>query len=182
VIQCPEGDFEVHTAHVPPGSSNLWVKIEVLEGIFRGLKGRSQRPRIFCGDLNTPQSETASGDVVTWAQRLSASGRVVLRRRIRGGPGVRWDAAERAILTGLGQSGMTDVFRSFHGYGSSPASWVLRRKDKAIGRRFDHIFASSEFQVVRCSYLHEWRELGYSDHSALEAELELPRAARTRMG
>ena len=170
VITAPLAEFEVHTVHVPPGSSNGWVKIEVLEAVFVGLSRGADRPRLLCGDFNTPQHEFSSGEIVTWAQRIGTSGQVSLRTHFRGGSGLRWDAAERNILSGLQQFGMRDVYRGLHGYEIDASSWVLRRKGTSIGRRFDHIFASKELHAVRCTYLNEWREVGLSDHAGLEAE------------
>src|SRR5688572_13034780 len=36
-ISVAEREIDVHVAHIPPGSSNGWIKIETLEGIFRRL-------------------------------------------------------------------------------------------------------------------------------------------------
>jgi hypothetical protein len=36
---------------------------------------------------------------------------------------------------------------------------------------FDHVFASDDFRVDDCRYLHAFREDGFSDHSALMAML-----------
>jgi len=170
VIMAPHAELELHTVHVPPGSSNGWVKIEVLEAVFAGLSRRTLRPRLLCGDFNTPQQERPSGEIVTWAQQIGASGQLSLRARFRGGPGLRWDTAERNILSGLQQFGMRDVYRDLHGYEVDASSWVLRRKGNSIGRRFDHLFASEQLHVVRCAYLNEWREADLSDHAGLEAE------------
>jgi exonuclease III len=160
VFQTPVGALEVHTVHVPPGSSHAWVKVEVLESVFRSLARTDARPRILCGDFNTPQWELSSGEVVTWAQRLDASGRVRPMRRKRKGSASRWDAAERNVLTGLAAFGFCDAFRSLHGYAVDAGSWVLRRRDREVRRRFDHLFASAELRVVQCRYLHEWRDAG----------------------
>jgi endonuclease/exonuclease/phosphatase family metal-dependent hydrolase len=40
----------------------------MFEGIYRRLACSSDRPRILCGDFNTPQKEMADGEVVTWGQ------------------------------------------------------------------------------------------------------------------
>jgi endonuclease/exonuclease/phosphatase family metal-dependent hydrolase len=116
VFEAPVGTLEVHTVHVPPGSSHAWVKVEVLESVYRCLARTGVRPRVLCGDFNTPQWELSSGEVVTWAQRLDASSVVRSMRRKRGGSASRWDAAERNILTGLAAFGFRDAFRSLHGY------------------------------------------------------------------
>ena len=150
------------------------MKVEILEAVFAALSRRAhERPALLCGDFNTPQCELSSGEIVTWAQRIDPSGRICLKARIRRGPGDRWDAAERNILSGLRQFGFRDVYRSLHGYAINSPSWVLKRKGVSIGRRFDHLFASDHLKVARCAYLDEWRLTGLSDHSALETEVDL---------
>lgn len=173
VIHDGNREIEIHTVHVPPGSSNLWTKVEVLEGVFSGLRLPSVRPRILCGDFNAPQGELPSGEVVTWAQRQDRTGAAITRERFRGGSGARWDKAERNILVGLRQYEMFDVFRTLHGYGAVEGSWFTTRNGRPVARRFDHIFASHTFHPIRCAYIHEWRVGGLSDHSAIEAELEV---------
>ena len=36
-----------YNAYIPPGSSNGWIKIETLEGIFEGLNTTSSDPSDF---------------------------------------------------------------------------------------------------------------------------------------
>ena len=95
-----------------------------------------------------------------------------LKEKFRGGRGARWDEGERNVLCGLAEFGFRDAFRSVNGYGALDASWILKRKLKTVGRRFDHIFATEPLGVQRCRYLHEWREAGLSDHAAIEADLD----------
>jgi exodeoxyribonuclease III len=171
-VETSRGPLEIHSAHVPNGSSNKWEKVEVLESIYGKLALDAVRPRILCGDFNCPQTELATGEVVTWGQRLCPSGEVKIRRRIHRKPGIRWDAAERRVLVGLREFGLRDAYRSVHGYSGEAASWFLKNKDKVVGRRFDHIFVSPELEVVRCEYLAEARSLDLSDHSPIEADVE----------
>jgi len=165
--------FELHTVHIPPGSTNGWTKVEVLEGVAEGMSQPSSRNRIVCGDFNTPQHETLSGEIVTWGQKITPEGPVIVRTK-SGGPGARWDRAERGCLDGP----LQDVFRAVHGSALVEASWFLNRKGKSIGRRYDHIFASPEIQPHSCTYLHDWRTEGLSDHSAIEADLVIASPAR----
>ena len=37
----------------------------------------------------------------------------------------RWDAAERAVLLGLRELGLPDVYRQRREYGAEDASWIL---------------------------------------------------------
>jgi exodeoxyribonuclease III len=153
-------DIDVHNAHVPNGSDNEWAKVEALEFIHAHLTSRARDAQILCGDLNTPRSEHADGTVVTWGQNPSGS----LRRE------PRWDRAERAVLVGLRDHGMTDVFRALHGYEVSEMSWVWTGRGAGTtgGYRLDHVIASLALSAVSAEYLHEPRMAGLSDHSALE--------------
>lgn len=36
-VDAPCGEIELHTAYVPPGSSNGWLKVDTFEGIYRRL-------------------------------------------------------------------------------------------------------------------------------------------------
>jgi len=169
-VSSPFGGVEVHTAHVPPGASNGWIKIETFEGIHAGLTGRPPAGhRLLCGDFNSPKEEHPDGTVVAWGQRRQPNGELVAKRSIRGRPGERWPRAERSVLLGLQAYDLTDVFRALHGYEREAASWVLKRKDKRFPRRFDHVFASASLGARSCEYLHGCREAGLSDHAMLEA-------------
>ena len=161
---------ELHTVHVPPGSSNGWTKVECLEAVYRGLAATARQSRVLCGDFNAPQSESSGAAVITWGQRLGSNGNVRTRRRIRGGSGDRWDAAERNILIGLSEYDLTDVFRSLHGYGVPEYSWNLNRRGMQVKRRFDHVFASKDMHPLSCRYLHEVDGHQLSDHTPLEVE------------
>jgi endonuclease/exonuclease/phosphatase family metal-dependent hydrolase len=167
VVKTYQGEVVVHTAHIPPGSSNGWVKVETLEAIRAGILANGGYSQILTGDFNTPQLELPNGTAVTWAQRLDTAGLPRLKRQIRGGSSSRWDAAERGVLTELRAVGVRDVFREVVGYGVSEGSWAPRT-DSAL-RRYDHILASSSLEARRCEYLHAPRLQGLSDHSALEA-------------
>lgn len=162
--------LEVHTVHVPPGASNGWRKIEVLESVFAALATPSELPRILCGDFNTPQEELENGDIITWAQRISASGGVRMMRTKRGQPAERWDAGERNVLAGLAEYGLRDAFRATHGYETAAWSWSFSRRKREIRRRFDHVFASEKLKVLSCQYLPAAREKRLSDHVPLELE------------
>jgi Endonuclease/Exonuclease/phosphatase family len=86
LIETPHGPVELHSAHVPPGASNGWRKIETLEGIYRRLACPSVAPRILCGDFNTPQEEMTDGRLISWAHaRTRTSGYRLLPSR-----GARW--------------------------------------------------------------------------------------------
>jgi exonuclease III len=163
IISTPWGDIELHTTHIPPGSAKQekWKKVEMLEGIYQRLARQHNRPRILCGDFNTPQAELSDGTVITWAWRVAQSGKKVLSKAT----GQRWDDAERNVLIGLMGFDLADVFRRIHGYPVKDFSW---KTWNGVGRRFDHVFASAQLNPVQCNYLHDWRERGLSDHSPIQ--------------
>lgn len=173
-VATASGEVELHNTYIPTGASHGWVKIETLEGLHQRLARRARRPRILCGDFNTPQSEFADGTVVTFGQRITADGRAVMKRRFRNGEGARWDAGERGILEGLAPHDLGDAFRRRHGYGVEEASWLVWRGGKVVSSfRLDHVFASRSLGPRECGYLHAPREASLSDHSALETVFHL---------
>jgi endonuclease/exonuclease/phosphatase family metal-dependent hydrolase len=182
VLASPWGVIELHTTGIPPGVSNGWLKVEMLEGIYGRLACPSACPRLLCGDLNTPQAESTDGRLTTWGQVIAANGRVRTwkTKRDRFGrvdTGDRWDAAERSVLAGLAAFGLPDVFRTLHGYDVEEWSWYWKGRHQRIGRRFDHVFASPQLHAVQCYYLHAWRETGLSDHAPLEVHFAPGHAA-----
>jgi endonuclease/exonuclease/phosphatase family metal-dependent hydrolase len=150
------GGARVVCAHVP-NAANGWVKAETLAALGAHLAAVSG-PRILAGDLNTPRKEHADGTVWTFAR--DGRGRM---RPERGGP---WDEAERAPWEVL-----DDAFRRLHPPGDGEISWGWQRWKG--GYRLDHVLVSSDIDVQRCEYLHDWRLEGLSDHSALEADLRM---------
>ena len=161
----PGGEIEVHVAHLPPGVTRGLAKVETFEAINERLARPSQRPRILCGDFNTPRAETPEGETTFFGQRHRAHLE-------------RWQNAERSVITGLAEYDLPDVYRQVNGYENAGTpeelSWMWRRRDRSGGRRFDHVFASDSLGATECSYIHQWRENGLSDHSAIEALFEPP--------
>ncbi len=45
-INTEYGKIEIHTTHIPPGSTNGWIKIQMLEGIFKKLNRNSKKLRM----------------------------------------------------------------------------------------------------------------------------------------
>ena len=125
-----------------------------------------RRPRVLCGDLNTPRRELEDGTLLTFAHDSKG--------RLRPERGERWDRAERALVRDLG---WTDAFRAINGYGTRDASWTFAG-DKG-GWRLDHVLVC-ELQVVAASYAHEWRRSGLSDHSALIVDVARDGGGRSR--
>ena len=166
VLGLDEGEINLTTAYIPPGSTNGWAKIENIEALVAGLP---LKRAILCGDFNCPQTELPDGTIVTWAQKIDSDGHVKQKRRLRGGDGQRWDDAERSLFTDLAERGLVDVYRGLHRAGEA-YSWVLERKGKEVRRRFDHVF--SDLSVVSCEYDHAPRLEGLSDHATLSVQFE----------
>ena len=165
VVNSCDGPVEVHCVHVP-NASNGWVKVHTLESIRGGLAAAPPGPRVLCGDLNTPRRELPDGTVLSFARDS--------RGKLRPERGVRWDAGELGVVPGLRELGYHDAFRTLQGYSRREPSWTWRqRAGHGGGWRLDHLFASVELRPVHCLYHHAWRDEGLSDHSAIEADLEL---------
>lgn len=123
-----------------------------------------------------------NGEIITCGQRELADGSWVvkdrgwrdLQRRVYAEK--RWDVAERNIMEGWPNGGLRDVYRALHvragGAYKPDKSWLTRRGRKEFERRFDHMFACSKLEPLHCGYLHQFREQGLSDHSAVEAVLK----------
>jgi exodeoxyribonuclease III len=146
--------------HSPIAPAPALAKVRTHEAVAAYLETLPPAPRVLCGDLNTPRRELPDGDVMTFA-RDSAG-------RLRPERGERWDAAERSLVHDLRQNGWTDAYRALHGFADRSASWTFAN-DRG-GWRLDHVLVH-DLQPVACSYAHEWRRAGLSDHSALVADL-----------
>lgn len=153
VVTCESGI--IATTHIPPGSSNGFIKVEMLEAVFEEFTARSlEGPCILAGDFNAPQLELP--ELVTWAQRKAKDG----AWRIMPSRGERWDLAERCFFDGR----IADAFRSLHPI-SNDCSWELLRRGNVIPRRFDHTFHSRHWLVTGAEYSSIMRNL--SDHAVL---------------
>jgi exonuclease III len=164
VTEAPVGAIEIYNAHIPPAPSNGLVKVETCEALFERLTRPAppgpRRHRVLCGDLNTPRREYSDGSVETFASNHPEHE-------------ARWDAAERSLLVGLADFGLRDAFRGLNGYDRDDVSWVMHtRARRKAAHRLDHVLASESLNPIGCDYVHEWREAGLSDHSAIEATFE----------
>ena len=159
------------TTHIPPGSSNGWIKIQTIKGLVESLIVNESSHQILCGDFNTPQSESSDFGVVTFGQRITKSGEPRVRRSFRGGLGIEWDRWERALFEELPQHGIRDAYRVKHPHTYDAFSWSLKRKGKIFRNRFDHIFISDAFDVQSCDYPNDQSFM--SDHSPIFGEFVL---------
>jgi exonuclease III len=153
--------LELVNVHSPISPKPNLVKVRTHEALHAHL-ARSDGPAALCGDLNTPRKEHPDGRVWTFARTSHG--------KLRPERGERWDRAELALIKGLEPHGFRDAFRALHGYERRELSWEWRRWGG--GYRLDHLIASADVDVPRIEYLHEWRQAGLSDHSALVADLE----------
>lgn len=164
------GIIDLYNAYITPGSHAEyiagkktpyhWLKIDLLSGIYQTLSRYSKRPRILCGDFNTPQEEHVSGEITTWGYWRKKNGDYILDDLVQ-------HEAELHILRGLATFDMPDVYRSLHGYannGTAAYSWN--------DRRYDHVFASKALSPHIAEYLHDFRINKLSDHSPIEVIFE----------
>ena len=165
--------LEIHTTHIPPGSSNGVIKVEHFEGLYEYLLQRKENKMIVTGDFNSPKLEKPDGTIVTWGQKVNSKGQV----KIAVNPkwkhqcsGERWDLAERNIIQNHDKLGLKDAFRSVNGYNDKSFSWFARN---STGRRYDHIFCSEEIRIEESLYLQSALESGISDHSPLFSRITL---------
>lgn len=167
----PGAQVDVVDVHVPNGSANGWRKIETLEALRRLVMALDGRPLILVGDFNEPRwAPLQDGRIVTWGQdRIDGRWQTWSRWSFGGlsGTGERWDSAVRWFFERNSESGLRNAYWESHGFGSMEPTHLSRGEP----RWYDHIFVSEQFNVVACKYRHEFRELGLSDHSALEATL-----------
>ena len=165
------GDLKIdlHTTHIPPGSSNGWLKVEMIDGIVQYFKDHHEHPQILCGDFNTPQKETNSDGVITFAQRIKSDGKIVLRKQFRGGLGADWDTSERSLFTELKSHGLRDAYREQHPDDLDAFSWSFRRNGKEFKTRFDHMFVDKRLHLCDCEFINDQGSL--SDHAPLIASI-----------
>ena len=119
----------------------------------------ARRPRILCGDFNAPVEENEAEPEFEidggWSDPWSREDKL------------RWREAEWSILK---NEDMRDAYRATHKPGRR---WPVSHYTGRTPRRYDHIFASPEFEIVGCRYLTGWLDRGMSDHAAVEAVLIL---------
>jgi exonuclease III len=151
---------EIVNVHSPISPKPQLAKLRTHRAVYEHLARPEERPRILCGDLNTPRREQADGTIWTFARDRYG--------RLRPDRGPEWDAAELLLIRGLGGHGFDDAFRSLHGYEQREISWGWQRWKG--GYRLDHLLVSG-LAATECRYEHRWREEGLSDHSPLIARL-----------
>jgi exonuclease III len=166
-LQSPWGKIDLYNAYITPGvhkedtpaGRNTYssIKLDLLTGIYHTLAIPTDRLRILCGDFNTPQKETMTGETITWGQSYSKSkGCYYVRRKEE-----EQHKAEFRVLRGLADHDLSDAYRRVHGYGSeNVCSWKTYR--------YDHIFTSRALVPQSISYLNSLKEHQLSDHVPIE--------------
>jgi len=192
-VNCPGGDFDLYNVYITPFNhkeriSTLpqklypWIKFDLLSGIYQTLSAPivsqtilTGKPRILCGDFNTPREEMPDGTIITWGYS-GRNGKYFLKPA-----GQYQHEMEHNILYGLGeQCNMPDAYRRFHGYDACKAdeawSWQTHNGKKY---RFDHIFASETLHVRNICYLHEIGQRKLSDHTPIEVVFVIENATKS---
>jgi exonuclease III len=164
MVDSPYGRIELHAVHIPTSANPNRLKIGFLEELHSRLSRPCANHRILCGDFNFPQRELPDGIVITFGERIRKDGSYHIRRGYE-----RQAVAEQGILTGLAAYDLHDVYRRLNGFTAQDHSWAARNRGRSFGFRLDHILASQSLQPLECRYLHQLREDGLSDHSAIEA-------------
>ena len=168
--------INIHTTHVPPGSTNGIVKVNHLNGIYDYFSYNNTELNILSGDFNTPKIEDSKLGLLTWGQKLTKRNEIIFSKEKESDKcsAKEWDKAERNIMLGLPKLGLIDVFRYLYSYDTEDYSWISKRKGKIVSRRrYDHIFASDKFNFISAYYIHSPLETNISDHSILIANIEL---------
>jgi exonuclease III len=146
MIQSPFGDLELHNVHVPAAtSSGVDVKIGTFNGIYKRLAHPVTHKRILCGDFNTPKAELPDGTTTFWGTATQQK-------------------AERKVILGLARFDLVDTYRTLHGFCKTATSW---HANNGVGRRYDHVFASTSLRPEACDYLDSVRLMKLSDHALL---------------
>ncbi len=159
-IDTPTGEVTLMNTHIPPGASNGWVKVEMLEACHREASLGS-KPLILGGDFNAPQEEF-DGGVTTWAQRkrVDESWHLIKSR------GQRWNEAERQFFL----PPWVDAYRTLHGLDDS-FSWQLINRGRYFPRRFDHFFLQGDWVVKSALYHRSAVDHNLSDHVPLAIDV-----------
>ena len=161
------GEIELHTIHVPNGSSHRCRKIDTFNGIYDALSQASERHRILCGDFNSPDKEFTDGQVIKV---------ITFDKKNEKCDPIEGKDCERKVLCDLADYDLKDTYLKLYDDKDPPEySHINNRKDKhgkKPKRRLDHIFSSSSLNPQKCCYLHDFRESGLSDHSPISVTYE----------
>ena len=156
-IQAPSGAIDVIDAHMPGTTKNGHDKVKSFIALASVLERAAPAPRLVGGAFASPRSEE-HGKVLCFGGRYKKRGPL-------------WEQAEQAIITGLPARGLRDVYRARHGYESGHARDDYSHIAGTARRRFDHLFASSDFHTAAVEYRTDWLSQHISDHAPIIADL-----------
>ena len=169
VVELENLGISIATTHIPPGSTNGWIKIDFFEGLYKLL---SEDKLILTGDFNSPKKEFSDGRTMTWGQFLNSKGDIKVRKRREGRDGQRWHDAEYNLLRGISNIGYIDYFRHLNGFETAACSWISNiNPDCAY--RFDHAIGPENIGAVKAAYLMNLIDQKLSDHAAFLLEFDL---------
>ncbi len=113
LLYSPWGEIEVAYVYITPanhfekdanGGRKLYpyLKLDLCAGVYQTLAIPTHRPRLLCGDLNAPQHERESGEIITWGyvNVPPVSNRRLLRRC------QRWPRPDRELLVSQVQNNL----------------------------------------------------------------------------
>ena len=77
----PSGEIKLANVYITPanhyepganGGRQLYpyLKLDLLSGVYQTLAAPTDRPRLLCGDFNTPQHQRESGEIISAPMRL----------------------------------------------------------------------------------------------------------------
>jgi exonuclease III len=179
LLHSPWGEIEIANVYITPANHfekdgngvrqlYTYLKLDLLAGVYQTLDTPAHRPRLLCGDFNTPQHERENGEIITWGY-IKRHGDYILKYP-------RQHELELRILRELSAYDLHDVYRGLHGYDGQTQekgwSWCYRIRFKY---RFDHLFASHALCPVQACYFHAFRQSRLRDHAPLEVLFELKR-------
>jgi hypothetical protein len=99
-IITPCSPLEMHTAHIPPGVTNGWIKSEAYP---------STTPRLLCGDFNTPQLERSTGEEDNLLHGIQAAILNLRNRGTFGCPAIPLHPDDRSVQVHVCHSRMREV-------------------------------------------------------------------------
>ncbi len=157
LVNAPGAAVRVLGVHIPTWSNGAEAKMQTQEGVRTHL-ATCEGPTALCGDFNSPKEELGDGTIVAFMRPKD----------------VRGTAAELGLLTAcLADGPLVDAFRAVNGWTATDSSWFWKNRGRTGGFRLDHIFASTHLRPTACSYAHDLRLAGMSDHSPIVAEFAL---------
>jgi exonuclease III len=169
IVELENQGLKIATTHIPPGSTNGWVKIEFFEGLYKLL---TEDNLILTGDFNSPRKEFSDGRTMTWGQFLNSKGEIKVLKKREGREGQRWHDAEYNLLRGISDIGYHDYFRHLNGFEKEACSWISN-VNPSYGYRFDHAIGPKNIAAGKAAYLTTFIDRKLSDHAALLLEFDL---------